>query len=76
MNNVWGYEDSALVPILTDNLPAPLAFIESQAAPIIGKSVKKNGFTCTDMCKCLKCRNNNDKENEVNEDFDITDHYL
>lgn len=82
LNYGWENEDSSLVQILTDNLPAPMALIELSSCSCKSScsnnrcKCRKNGFTCTDMCKCLECRNNDDEENEADEDIDISDDYL
>ena len=50
--------------ILADNLLASLAMIELSACHCKTgcktncSKCRKNGFTCTDMCKCAQCENN------------------
>ena len=50
-------------PIMTQNLPAPIAIIEmSSCSCKTGCSTnrcscRKNGLVCTDLCKCKECQN-------------------
>ena len=72
-NYGWENIDERLCPIMTDNLPAPLALLEMSSCNCkSGCSSKrckcrKNGFTCTDMCKCVSCKNNDEDEDEDDE---------
>ena len=69
-----------ITPILTDNLPAPIYLIELSAGGCkTGCKTNpckcmKSGFTCTNMCKCVQCENNDcwveDKDNVFEEEAD------
>ena len=67
----WELNDSSYILILTENLPAPLELIElsvcSCKSDCSTKRCKcnKNGLICTDMCKCLNCKNNDDESGIV-----------
>ena len=58
INYGWENVDSSLNPILTHDLPAPLALIELSVCACKSDcstnrcKCRKNGFVCTDMCKC------------------------
>ena len=60
----WELNNRSLDPIMTDNLPAPIALIELSVCSCKGdcsnKRCKclKNELVCTDMCKCNGCTNN------------------
>ena len=75
-NYGWDKENACLVPIMTDSLPAPLALIELNLCGCKTCSTnrcqcRKNGFTCTDMCKCTDCENTEEKDgDELDEDFE------
>ena len=73
----WENVDAALVPLLTDSLPAPLALIELSSCSCKSSCTsnkckcRKNGFICTDLCKCLECRNNDSEDEDIADDNDI-----
>ena len=56
-------ESGNLIPIMTDDLPAPIALIELSSCSCKSQCssnrcrCRKNGFSCTDMCKCIECHN-------------------
>ena len=59
----WEMINESLKPIMTDNLPAPLAMIELSVCGCKSNCISnrclchKNNFPCTDMCKCKDCDN-------------------
>ena len=61
------------MPILTYELPAPLAFIELSICSCKTKCAtnrckcRKNALQCTDMCKCVDCENDNIHDASNNE---------
>ena len=73
-NYGWERSNQALVPMLTDNLPAPLALIELSSCSCKSSCTnnrckcRKNGFICTDMCKCTECKNNESESKDVSDD--------
>ena len=75
----WEAQDTSLVPIMTDNLPAPLALIELSGCKSKCTSNRckcfKNNLICTDMCKCEPCENKEEHhdDNEEGTDFEIDD---
>ena len=79
----YGWEDdndSTLVPIMTNNLPAPLALIELSVCSCQSNCTtkrckcKKNKFLCTDMCKCRDCHNDDaNTGDDDDEDVDLSD---
>lgn len=60
----WEIENETLVPILTDELPAPTGLIELSMCSCKTNcetnrcSCKKNSLVCTEMCKCSDTCNN------------------
>ena len=62
-NYGWEWEKNLLVPIMTDNLPAPIAMIELSMCSCktncntMRCKCRKNYLLCTDMCKCIHCEN-------------------
>ena len=72
--------ENNITAILTVNLPAPVALIKLSACGCkTGCKTNhckcmKNGFTCTDMCKCAQYENNDcwiqDKDNVFEEEAD------
>ena len=69
------------MPILTNELPAPLAFNELSVCScktkcaFNGCKCRKNTLQCTDMCKCVVCENrdvhdtyDNEREYVITED--------
>ena len=65
-----------------ENLPVPLELTElSVCSCKLDCSTKtckcnKNGLICTDMCKCLNCKNNNNKSDIVDpQDIELDDFY-
>lgn len=68
----WEAKGNSLVPILTDDLPAPVGLVELSMCGCKGVCDSnrcccfKNKLTCTDMCKCSEdcCNDGNDEENE------------
>ena len=64
LNYGWEIVWNTIMPILTDNLLAPLALIELSACSCKTGcktnrcKCRKSGFTCTDLCKCAQCKNN------------------
>ena len=77
----YGWEDinSSFTPILTDNLPAPLALIELSVCSCKSDCATnrckchKNDFICTDMCKCTQCKNIDGAEDDFEENIDLSD---
>lgn len=75
-NYGWELNGLTLDPILTDNLPAPLALIELSVCGCKGDCSTnrckcfKNNLICTDMCKCTSCVNNDSSDN-INLDDDL-----
>ena len=75
---------TSLDPIMTNNLPAPLALIELSICNCKGGSGTrrfcfKNSLVFTDMCKCSACNNSNtfeDDDQEIfeHDDSDVEDH--
>jgi hypothetical protein len=72
VNYGWDNVDGSFIPILTDKLPAPMALIELISACSCKSQCttnrckcRKNGFFCTDMCKCGDCKNNDDNEEDI-----------
>ena len=76
---------TSLDPIMTDNLPAPLALIELSIYNCKGgcstRRCKcfKNSLVCTDMCKCSACNNGDtfeDDDQEISEydELDVADY--
>ena len=67
----WDREDERLIPIMTDNLPAPLAMIELSACGCRSDCLsnrcrwRKHSLPCTDMCKCKGCLNTGDEGEEI-----------
>ena len=67
----WELNDSPYILILTENLSAPLELIELSVCSCKSASstkrckCNKNGLTCSDMCKCLNCKNNKDESDIV-----------
>lgn len=65
LNFGWESSGNAYTPIMTDELPAPLALIELSVCSCTTKcstnrcKCKKNNLQCTDMCKCVDCENDN-----------------
>ena len=78
-NYGWESVHSSFVPILTENLPAPLALIELSVCSCKSDCTKKrcrchkNDFVCTDICKCSQCKNTEDSEDFLEEDIDLED---
>ena len=80
LNYGWEIVENNITPIMTDNLPALLAVVELSACGYKTGSktnccrCKKSGFTCTDMCNCVLCENNDcwmeDKDNVFEEEAD------
>ena len=67
----WELDNGNLVPIMTDDLPAPAGLIElSVSSCKTGCSsgrctCKKNNLLCIEMCKCSDaCENSDGKEKE------------
>ena len=66
----WERINDALVPIMTDNLPAPLALIELSVCECKSHCktnrcrCHKNSFLCTDMFKYTNCENNDDGDED------------
>lgn len=69
----WEREGDTLVPIMTGNLPAPLALIELSVCKCKSNcSTKrckcfKNDLVCTDMCKCSSCENDGNRDDADDE---------
>lgn len=67
----WEREGETLIPIMTDNLPAPLATIELSVCGCKSDCstnrcrCAKHDLPCTDMCKCNECLNTGDKDEEI-----------
>ena len=64
VNYGWMPKESGnLIPIMTDDLPTPIALIELSSCSCKSQCssnrcrCRKNGFSCTDMCKCIECHN-------------------
>ena len=77
LNYGWENLDNILVPIMTDDLPAPLALIELSVCKCKGSCVNrrckcvKHNLVCTDMCKCKSCENDGNGYDQSDEDSDI-----
>ena len=76
----WQLEDSEFVPILAEDLTAPLELIELSVCSCNSDSTSrrykynKNVLIYTDMCKCLYCNNNAAESNIVApQDIEIDD---
>ena len=78
----WELDSGSLVPIMTDDLPAPTGLIElSMCSCKTGCSsgrytCKKNKLLCTEMCKCSDaCKNSdcNEKEGIYEREDEISD---
>ena len=76
----WEMINDTIAPIMTDELPAPLALIELSVcgckATCNSNRCKcfKNKLNCTDMCKCTNCENDGvDNEDEYDEQNDSED---
>ena len=69
-NYGWDDLDGQLIPIMTNNLPAPSALLEMSACACNSNCTsnrckcRKNGFVFTDMCKCTKCLNTDDQNDD------------
>ena len=76
INYGWEQNEMSLDPIMTDNLPAPIALIElSMCKCQTGCKTKrckclKNDLVCTDMCKCRDCKNDGIDFDESDESDD------
>ena len=74
----WELDNGNLVPIMTDDLPAPTGLIElSTCTCKTGCSsgrctCKKNNLLCTEMCKCSDACENSDcnKKEDIYESLD------
>ena len=74
----WERRGNALMPIMTDNLPAPMAMIELSVCGCKSNcqnkrcKCRKNCLPCTDMCKCIDCANTGEDEgcSENKNEFD------
>ena len=71
LNYGWEMINNTISPIMTDELPAPLALIELSVCgcktTCNSNRCKcfKNKLNCTDMCKCTNCENDGvDNEDE------------
>ena len=81
INYGWEFVEEAFSPIMTDNLPAPSALIEMVSCSCKSNCLtnrcqcRKNGFICTDMCKCVNCENDDCYEKAAvesdDDDYDI-----
>ena len=75
----WEKIEDSLQPIMNDNLPAPIALIELSMCGC--KTVcttnrckcRKNGLPCTDMCKCLNCKNDGTEDDDSDSDLEFDD---
>ena len=74
----WNRSGNTLVPITTDDLPAPHDMIELTMCGCKSNCLtscckcKKFGLVCTDACRCEKCENTPvDQSNNL--DYDATD---
>ena len=76
INYGWENAEGQLIPIMTNNLPAQMALLEMSTCSCKSDCTsnrckcRKNSFVCTDMCKCLKC-SNDDQDEDTLEDFHI-----
>ena len=76
INYGWENNNGVLVPIMTDNLPAPLALIELSVCGCQSDcctdrcKCRKNKLVCTDMCKCNGCENSLEAYDNDDDDFD------
>ena len=67
-NYGWEIVNVNIMPIMTDELPAPLALVElsfcSCKTNCDSNQCKcyKNELICSDMCKCVECYNNHDEK--------------
>ena len=63
LNYGWDVSYKSYVPIMSDELPAPLALIEHSVCSCKTNCCSnrckcyKNQLNCTDMCKCIDCEN-------------------
>ena len=76
----WEVVDELLTPVMTDQLPTPITLLEMSACSCQTKCLTrrckcyKNGFVCTDMCKCNNCLNSDDaNDNSKNFVVDSSD---
>lgn len=76
----WETEQGSFSPIMTRNLPAPVALIEmSSCSCQTGCKTnrcgckKKNNLTCTDLCKCKDCENFDDDDTDIHIDVNDVD---
>lgn len=78
--NGWKRQNDALTPIMTDNLPAPMAMIELSVCGCKSNcqnnrcKCRKNRLPCTDMCKCTGCTNST--EDGEDDEFGESDNDL
>ena len=76
-NYGWELNGDSLDPIMTDNLPAPIALIElSMCSCKTGCKTGrcrclKHDLVCTDMCKCKNCEN--DGSDNSDDEFESVD---
>ena len=73
----WEKDGGVYIPVMTDQLPAPIAVIEmsvckcNQGCANQRCKCRKNKLVCTEMCQCSECENVvNDSENEWESDDD------
>ena len=75
----WESTEDSLQPIMTDNLPAPVALIDLSMCGCKTDCTNnrckchKNGLPCTDMCKCVKCKNDGSENNDSDSSFKFED---
>ena len=82
LNYGWESCDKVYNPIMTDELPAPLALIELSVCGCKTKCTTrrckcfKNKLPCTDMCKCVDCENDDgdfsDEERCVSDEEEVS----
>lgn len=67
----WEFSNGLLVLIVTDDLPALLAFVEKGSCGLKKKCVSnrcmsfKNSLFCTDLCKCTSRKNDGKKQKKI-----------
>jgi len=70
----WELSNECIVPIMTDELPAPIALIELSVCSCKKEKCEsnrckcyKNNLQCTDMCICVNCQNTDENDQHDND---------
>lgn len=77
----WENVNNALVPILTDELPAPTELIELSMCSCKTNcetnrcSCRKNKLSCTEMCRCSDTCNNSENHSSTISESEDDDNY-